>query len=183
MSNDSELEVPTRRGIGALLLASITPIANLAVIATVAVMWLIYTGERDQQQDMMRKQVSLTILQIGYDQTIVAAEQAVSAFFVEHEEDYLLAYQANLIGDAKPSVSLDSDTQRQFITLIDYYDDVLTCRESSRCDADMLDEWFQEDICNFTEFAGLIGFEQLRATYGSPLGARLDAYLAESCQG
>lgn len=157
--------------------------ANIAVIATIGAMWLIYTGEREDARDLMRRELALGMLEISHGDTVTTAEQRVSAFMVANYERYILAYarQANGEVDAGISTELDDLQRADFVTLTDYYNDVLICRESGNCDEKMIDNWFKDDICAFTEFSQLIGWPELREQFGSQLGSRLVAFYETDC--
>lgn len=156
--------------------------ANLAVIATIGAMWLIYTGEREDARDLMRRELALGMLEISHGETVTNAERRVSAFMVANYERYVLAYARGEPATNGDASLLDDQMRADYVTLTDYYNDVLLCRESGNCDADMIDSWFKEDICNFTEFATYIGWPQLREQFGEALGARLVGFYESDCQ-
>lgn len=157
--------------------------ANLAVIVTIGAMWLIYQGEREDNRDLMRRELAVNILAIGHGETIASAERRTSAFMVDNYERYMLAYSGlgEDEGDGASAALLDEQARADFITLTDYYNDVLTCRASGNCDAGMIDSWFRDDLCAFTEFAQLIGWPELREQYGPDLGSQLVTFSKENC--
>lgn len=156
-------------------------VANIAVIATIIVMWVIYTAERDDAEVIRQKEMSVAMLTLGYDENIVAAEREAVRFIIASTELFEQAYLERENGKAF-DVPMPDTTKDAFLTLTDYYDDVLACRESGGCDTLLIDTWFKDDICNFTEFAELGAFPKLIDDFGPRIGDRLSAYSKGHCE-
>lgn len=155
--------------------------ANVSVILTVAVMWLIYIGERTEARALNQKQVALQMLTPSYDPSYVATTRRVSGFILANKANLDRASIAEASGEALPALAIPESTLNDLMTITDYFDDVLICRESGNCDPASIDAWFNDDICKFTNSARLIGLPQLATGYGPEYGVRLKRYFKDHC--
>lgn len=155
--------------------------ADVSVILTIAFMWLIYIDERSETRALNQKQVALQMLTPSYDPSYVATTRRVSGFILANKANLDRALIAEARGEALTDFPIPRSTLDDLMTVADYFDDVLICRESGNCDPASIDAWFKEDICNFTNSARLIGLPQLAAGYGREYGVRLKRYFRDYC--
>ncbi|MBF5089074.1 hypothetical protein F1640_03295 [Novosphingobium sp. NBM11] len=163
-----------------VLVATVELTAGFAVIVTVVVMWVIYLDQREDARVLQHKQMAVEMLTLSHNENIVRARFKVTHFVLEHSRQIHLAAAARS-GQKSMAIPMDDAAREAFVTMTDFYDEVLKCRESGECDATMIDLWFRYDICGFTEFAQLSAFPALVDDFGTDYGERLIRYRQTAC--
>lgn len=153
-----------------------TWVAVLALISSVAFYWL----QRNDALEIQRQQNAMALVELSYSDRLLAAQIHVARFIEANAELYRRVNLAVQAGDALP-VRMPEDSKREFLTLVDFYERVLICRDVDRCDPKLIDELFGSDLCGFAGNAKFIGIPQLRPVYGEALGQRLLDYERKVC--
>jgi hypothetical protein len=151
--------------------------ADIAVIISVVLMFVIY---RNQQADAMafaKRNTTVNMMSLRYQDRILSAEKGINDYIIKNQNLYARVELATT-DDPAPEVVLDGQVRADFVLMIDFYSDILSCVESEQCDKQLVDRWFRSDICQFSKNGKIIGFPQIVKLYGNGLVAPLTKYTA-----
>ncbi|MEJ1968914.1 MAG: hypothetical protein WDN03_09850 [Rhizomicrobium sp.] len=155
-----------------------TAIAVAAFCASVAFYFL----QRHDALILQRNQNTIAMMQIAYTENVFAAKNRVNRFIRANKKLYESAFLA--AQTRKPfAVNIPDGTLDDFLTLADFYNTVVICREAKSCNPAMIDTLFKGDLCSFIGNAKLIGIPQLVPDYGPDLGRNLLSYEQRECIG
>lgn len=151
--------------------------ADVAVVATVAVMiWLYYAG-RDDLTRARRQELAGALLMAKYDENLRASQQRVSDYIKNENSAFTAANLARQKGGRFPPQQVPIQVSADIQKLTDFYTDIVNCAEQNICDRAMVDLWFHNDIRGFACNVELIGLPELRPTFGADYGAKLKDYV------
>ena len=155
-------------------------LGNLAVILSVVITWVIYYAQREDAKILQHKQLAVEMLTLGNNDNIVNAKSNVTRFILSHSSQ-IQDSSATMATGKHIAIPLDNASRTAFLMMTEHYDRVIKCRESRECDASMIDLWYREDICDFTEFGQIFIFQALAEDFGVTIGDRLTAYQKSNC--
>jgi hypothetical protein len=153
--------------------------ANIAVIVSAFLMLVIYAAQkldtqkmylaqRADTEEIMRRGTTVELIGLRYQDRILNAERNINEYIVKnyHIYDAIACPSPNKRG---LTVVLDAGIRSDFVLMTDFYTDIVACRESEQCQASLIDQWFKDDICQFTSQGEIVGFSQLSDQYGPKL--------------
>lgn len=151
-------------------------LANVAVIASVFVMYAIYASGRTDALDMRKKETAAALLPLKYDSDLRASQQRVNDFIIASRQLYDRAFLAKTAGHRLALQTLSPELLADIQKITDYYTDVVACSNDGACDTGMIAMWFKEDVKGFACNVDLVGLPELRRSMGAQYGASLVAY-------
>lgn len=155
--------------------------ANIAVIISVILMFALYWAQRSDAAEFMRRGTTVNLIALRYTDRILTAEKNVNDYIIKN---YDLYRKTNFASEDAPApvVVLSDKIRADFVLMTDFYSDIILCGEGEnpQCEGALIDQWFKDDICQFSNLGEIIGFPQISEAYGEEFLAPVRTFVKKA---
>lgn len=169
-------------------------ITDFAVVISVGIMVWLYFAERQdaqalykaQRQDQivtMRRTTAVEMIGMRYNDRVVAAHQGLSAYLFKNRK-MIFDLASRAPDDRVLDFTIPDQTNFDIVMLVDFFTDVLQCRDSEQCDEALIDGAFKKDICALNANLEIFAYPKLRSdnSYGPQFAEKLSKFSQKNCK-
>ncbi len=169
-------------------------ITDFAVVISVGIMIWLYFAERQDAHDLyeaqrkdqivsMQRTTAVQMIGMRYNDRVVAAHQGLSTYLFENRKK-IFDLASRPPDDRVTDFAVPSQTTFDIVMLVDFFTDVLQCRDSGQCDEALIDGAFKKDICALNANLEIFSYPKLRSddSYGPQFAENLSEFSRKNCQ-
>lgn len=159
---------------GLTFFEKITVINHVVVIIAGLASIIFFGLERSDASQQAKRETALQFIALSYTEDIQKAKRDTNAFIIANQSRFAEAGQLRAAGTPS-DFTLPTDAADAFIQRLEFYDNLLICRDLERCDKKLIDGIFRKDICDYYGWVKVI-LPQLERNYGPGIAERSRRY-------